>query len=187
MPLQFIYIYTHTPPHPPTPTHMGCTGSWLLPAESRRYCLIAVNGVFIVALLVGEHRLQGARPSVVPACGFCSCSSWALECGLSSQLPCGMWDPWSRDRSCVSCIARKILNLCPTMEAPSSIVKLRKTGYFKFLQVRVARQAFWNPVDYASAEISKSLTCEHPIQVTRGIRCEAKCIYFCQESQKCRD
>ena len=59
MPLQFIYIYIyiHTHTHTHTYTHMGCTGSWLLPAESRRYCLIAVNGVFIVAVLVGEHRL----------------------------------------------------------------------------------------------------------------------------------
>ena len=45
--LIYIYIYIF----------FGCTGSWLLPAESRSYCLIAVNGVFIVALLVDEHRL----------------------------------------------------------------------------------------------------------------------------------
>ena len=43
----YIYIYIY----------IGCTGSWLVPSESRRYRLIAVNGVFMVALLVDEHRL----------------------------------------------------------------------------------------------------------------------------------
>ena len=41
-----------------------------------------------VASLVGEHRLWGARPSVVVAHGLGSCSSRALEHGLTSD---GVW------------------------------------------------------------------------------------------------
>ena len=56
------------------------------------------HGLLIVlASLVLEHRLQGARASVVKACGLSSCGSQALEhrlssCGARAQLIRALWD-----------------------------------------------------------------------------------------------
>ena len=38
----------------------------------------------VVASLVGEHRLQGMKASVVSGCGRSSCGSWSLEHRLNS-------------------------------------------------------------------------------------------------------
>ena len=66
-----------------------------------------------------------------------SCGTWALNCDLcasehvgsvvveraGAQLLCGMWDRGSptRDRTCVPCIPRQILNHQTTREVPPSI------------------------------------------------------------------
>ena len=54
------------------------------------YSLISVRGLLIVvAFLVEEQGLQGARASVVGTRGLSSCCSRALEHRLSSS---GAWD-----------------------------------------------------------------------------------------------
>ena len=68
----------------------SCHEQRLLFVAERRF-------LFEVAFLVGEHRLQGARASLVAARGLSSCSSWALvhrihSCGEQALLPSGMWD-----------------------------------------------------------------------------------------------
>ena len=59
-------------------------------AAGRGYSLISVRGLLIVvAFLVEEQGLQGARASVVGTRGLSSCCSRALEHRLSSS---GAWD-----------------------------------------------------------------------------------------------
>ena len=61
--------------------------------------------------------------------GFSSCSSWAPECRLSScciRALVALWheeSSWTRDRTCVPCIARHILNLWTTREVHIVIIQ----------------------------------------------------------------
>ena len=66
-----------------------------------------------VAFLLAESGLKGTQASVVAASGLSGCSSRALEhrldsCGALAYLHVG--SSWIRDRTCVSCIGRQILN-----------------------------------------------------------------------------
>ena len=57
--------------------------------EPGRYSLVAVLGLHAAVASPGEeHGLQGAQASIVAACGPSSCSSRALQRGLSR---CGAW------------------------------------------------------------------------------------------------
>ena len=46
---------------------------------SRGYSLVTVRELIAVASLVAEHRLLGARASVLVTHGLSSCGSWTLE------------------------------------------------------------------------------------------------------------
>ena len=67
----------------------------------------------------------GEQASVVVAHWLSSCRSWALEhrlssCGVRALLLRSMWNSSRmRDRTCVPCIGRWILNHCTTREAPN--------------------------------------------------------------------
>ena len=76
---------------------------------------------------------QGARWALplspvfwVPHGNFC-CGAWAPErvgfgsCDMQAELSCSMWNLSSptRDRTCISCPGRQILNHWATREAPS--------------------------------------------------------------------
>ena len=66
----------------------------------------------------------GVRASVVVAHGLSSCGSWALERRLSSWhtdlvAPRHVGSSQTRDRTCVPCIGRQILNDCATREVPN--------------------------------------------------------------------
>ena len=79
------------------------------------------SGLLIaVASLVAEHGLQARRLS--------SCGLRALECRLSSWWCMGLVAPWhvgsswTRARTCVPCIGRRILNHSTTKEAQGFFV-----------------------------------------------------------------
>ena len=67
----------------------------------------------------------GTQASVVVASGLSSCGSRALEHRLSScgaralVAPRHVGSSWTRARTRVPCIGRRILNHCATREAPS--------------------------------------------------------------------
>ena len=62
-----------------------------------KWGLLSSCASYVVASLIGEHRLYGMQASVVVALGLSNCCSWALEhrvssCGAWAYLLCGMWD-----------------------------------------------------------------------------------------------
>ena len=78
-----------------------CAGGFSLVVASEGYSLAEVCRLLIaIASLVAEHRLSGARATVVGACRLSSCAFWALKhrlnsCGALVSLLHGMWDlPW---------------------------------------------------------------------------------------------
>ena len=90
-----IYLFLTTLGHGYSAQAFSSCGDWGLLCCGAQF-LIAV------ASLIGEHGLQGTQPSGVAARGLSSCSSWALEHGLSG---CGCTDlvawqhaqsPWTR-------------------------------------------------------------------------------------------
>ena len=75
-------------------------------------------------------RALGAQASVVVVHGLSSCGSWALEhrlssCGTRAVVPWHVGSSWTRDRICVPCIGRQILNHGATREVPE-ILNLKK-------------------------------------------------------------
>ena len=84
---------------------------------------VAVRGLLIVlASLCGGARALGVWASVVVARGLSSCGSRALwRTGLVAPWHVG--SSWTRDRTCVPCIDRRILNHCATREVPTPIFK----------------------------------------------------------------
>ena len=59
--------------------------------------MCGLQQLWCVGSVVVVCGLQGMQASVVVACRFSSCGSWALEhrlssCGTRTQLLCGMWD-----------------------------------------------------------------------------------------------
>ena len=71
--------------------------------------IAAASGFPVCSLQAPEHTGLG-----VAVCGPLS------RCGAQAQLPCSLWDLSSptRDRTCVPCIGRWILNLWTTREVP---------------------------------------------------------------------
>ena len=91
--------------------------------ESEGYSLVGVCELFIMMTpLIVEHRLQAAQALAVGAHGLRSCGPWALDWGLNT---CGAWvavlwhvgSSWTRDWTCVSNIAKWILNHKTTRKA----------------------------------------------------------------------
>ena len=89
------------------------------------WVLVVACGIFIVACRVFSLHCTGFSPAVV--CRLSSCGLQALEHagsvvaahGLSCPA-CGMWDLSSltRDRTCVPCLGRQILNHWTSREVP---------------------------------------------------------------------
>ena len=64
---------------------LHCCSGFPLAASSGGYTVVAVHGLLIVmASLVVENGLQGARASVVVVHGLGICNSWALEHRIES-------------------------------------------------------------------------------------------------------
>ena len=71
---------------------LHCRAGFSLVSASRGYSRVAVHGLLIaVASLVAEHRLQGARASVVVAPGRSSSGSIVVAHRLSCSAPCGFF------------------------------------------------------------------------------------------------
>ena len=77
-----------------------------LVAASGGYSAVAVQGPLVVAASLVGARLQGEWASVVAAHG------------LRRDPPRHVGSSPTRDRTCVACIARRILNHWTTREAP---------------------------------------------------------------------
>ena len=115
---------------------------WVFVA-ARRLSLVAASGGHTLLRCGGfsccRARALGAWASVLAACRLSSCGTWALglvgfsSCGSRAQLLRGMWDlPWTRARTHVPCIGRRILNHCATREVPGFLLK---HGTLKALQL----------------------------------------------------
>ena len=75
-------------------------------------------------------RALGMRASVVVARGLSSCGSRALKhrlssCGAQAYASWHVGSSRTRDRTCVPCIGRRILNHCATGEVPVLLIIYR--------------------------------------------------------------
>ena len=68
-----------------------CRAGFSLIAVSRGHSSLHCEGFLLQWPPFAEHRLEGSQTSVVAACGFNGCSSWALEhrpnsCGTRAEF-----------------------------------------------------------------------------------------------------
>ena len=71
--------------------------------------VFVVRGLSLV-VVSGGHPLLGAWASVIVACGFSGCGSWALVAPWHAKCS------WTRDQTCVPCSGKWILTHCTTRE-----------------------------------------------------------------------
>ena len=71
--------------------------------------VFVVRGLSLV-VVSGGHPLLGAWASVIVACGFSGCGSWALVAPWHAK------SSWTRDQTCVPCSGKWILTHCTTRE-----------------------------------------------------------------------
>ena len=118
--------------------YFGCVGSQLQHTGS----FVVVAGSLLWCAGSRAHSLSSCGTWALQlwhvgsrACGLCSCGTQALQlwcagsvvvarrlsCHVQVQFPHGMWNLSSltRDRTCVLCIGRQILNHWTTREVPS--------------------------------------------------------------------
>ena len=114
------------------PYHCFCLCTFLLkPSNCSKFIYFQACWDFC-----GAHALHCSEQKLLFSCdvwafpysGFSRCGARVLGCGLSSsglgaQLPCRKGDVgfWTRDRTCVPCIGRQILNHRTTRKVPKPL------------------------------------------------------------------
>ena len=117
-----------------------CIYFWL------RWVFVAACGLSLVAVSHGYSSLRctgfslqwllSLRSTGSRCAGFSSCSTWAQQLWrMGLVTPRHVGSSRTRDRTCVPCIGRRILNHCTTREVPTLFLKKEKNisyhwGYF---------------------------------------------------------
>ena len=126
------------------------------------WVFVAVHGLSLVAVSGGYSLLRcvgfslqwllllqsmGSRHTGFSSCGTRAQQLWLAGSRAQAQqlwhiglvAPWHVGSSWTRDRTCVSCIGRRILNHCTTMEVPLCLFKMDGGRY----EISIVFRSHW--------------------------------------------